>query len=131
MATQLRAIPAQDPLAADFEVELVVGRMGIDAEAWLSPAHFFVESEMTLREVVTGRRIGRGKVTEREAVAPLLLVDARVGATGSRAANDILTAAGLSTLTTPEMVRVLEALADFAADRTLERFRRGLEAGRR
>jgi len=131
VATQLRAIPAQDPLAADFEMELVVKRMGIDAEAWLSPAHFFVESEVTLREAATGRRIWRGKVTEREAVAPLLLVDAGGGTTGSRAANDVLTAAGLSTLSTPEMVRVLEALADFAADRTLERFRRGLEAARR
>jgi len=130
ISTQLRAIPTADPLQADFEVELVVKRMGIDTESWMGPAHFFVESEVTLREAATGRRIWRGKITEREAIAPILLAESAAGASGSRAANDVLTAAALSGLSSAEMVRVLEALADFAADRTLERFRKGLEAAK-
>jgi hypothetical protein len=130
ISTQLRAIPTDDPLQADFEVELVVKRLGIDAEAWMGPAHFFVESEVTLREAATGRRIWRGKVTEREPIAPILLAESAPDASSSRVANDVLSAAALSALSSGEMVRMLEALADFAADRTLERFRRGLEAAK-
>lgn len=79
---------------------------------------------------VPGRRIWKGKVTEREAITPAL-----VGGVGSSwqeqaAVNDLITAAGLASLSPEAMVRMLEGLADFSADRILRSFRRGLEKNR-
>ncbi|TVP45857.1 MAG: hypothetical protein EA350_08180 [Gemmatimonadales bacterium] len=133
VAAELRAIPvpAADARSAEFEVEVVLKRYGIDADGWLSPAHFFVESEVVLREAATGRRIWKGKVTEREAVTPRLLgMRGTVWAEGE-IVNDVITAAGLSSLSSEAMVHALEALADFSGDAVLRKFRRGLEASRR
>jgi hypothetical protein len=130
MAGELRAVPVEDVREAEFEVEVVIRRYGIDADTWTGPAHFFIESEVVLREAATGRRIWKGKVTEREAITPAL-----VGGVGSSwqeqaAVNDMITAAGLASLSPEAMVRMLEGLADFSADRILRSFRRGLEKSR-
>lgn len=135
VAGELRAVPVMELQEVEFEVEVVIKRYGIDAEAWLEPAHFFVESELVLREAATGRRIWKGKVTEREAITPRLL-----GLPGSGTdiggtvvvdvTNDVLTAAALTSLSTEQMVRTLEALADFSSDKMLQRFRKGWEKAR-
>jgi len=127
MAGELRAVPVDDVRRAEFEVEVVIRRYGIDAESWTGPAHFFIESEVVLREAATGRRIWKGKVTEREAITPLL-----VGPSWQEQAivNDMITAAGLASLSSEAMVQLLEGLADFSADRILRSFRRGVEKSR-
>jgi len=130
MAGELRAVPVEDSRTAEFEVEVAIRRYGIDADTWTGPAHFFIESEVVLREAATGRRIWKGKVTEREAITPAL-----VGASGASwqdqaIMNDLITAAGLASLSPEAMVRMLEGLADFSADRILRSFRRGLEKSR-
>jgi len=130
VAGELRAIPVEDARRAEFELEVVVKRYGIDAEAWLGPAHFFIESEVILREATTGRRIWKGKATEREAISLALVGVPGVGWSEQAIANDVLTAAGLAALSPEAMVRMLEALADFSADRTLRSFRRGVEKSR-
>jgi hypothetical protein len=130
VAGELRATPVEDARRAEFELEVVVKRYGIDAEAWLGPAHFFIESEVILREAATGRRIWKGKVTEREAISPVLFGTPGLGWQEQAIANDVITAAGLASLSPEAMVRMLEALADFSADRVLRSFRRGLEKSR-
>jgi hypothetical protein len=129
VAGELRAVPVEDARRAEFELEVVVKRYGIDADTWLGPAHFFVESEVILREAATGRRIWKGKVTEREAISPVV-VSAGLGSPAHAALNDVVTAAGLASLSPEAMVRMLEALADFSADQVLRNFRRGLEKSR-
>jgi hypothetical protein len=133
VAAELRAVPAprDDARGAEFEVEVVIRRYGIDADGWLSPAYFFVESEVVLREAATGRRIWKAKVTEREAVTPRLLGMRGTGWAEHEMVNDVLTAAGLSSLSTESMVRALGALADFSGDAVLRKFRKGLEASRK
>jgi hypothetical protein len=130
VAGELRATPVEDARRAEFEIEVVIKRYGIDAEAWLGPAHFFIESEVILREASTGRRIWKGKVTEREAISPVVVAAGGVGWPEQVALNDVLTAAGLASLSPEAMVGMLEALADFSADRMLRSFRRGLEKSR-
>jgi len=130
VAGELRAVPVEDARRAEFELEVVIKRYGIDAENWLGPAHFFIESELILREAATGRRIWKGKVTERDAITPVLVNATGVGWQEQAIANDILTAAGLSSLSPDAMVQMLEALADFSADRILHNFRRGVEKSR-
>jgi hypothetical protein len=130
-AGELRAVPVEDWREAEFEVEVVVKRYGVDAEAWASPIHFFIESEVILREAATGRRIWKGKVTEREPVTRLLVGWSVPGGPAQAPANDVITAAALATLSSDQMVHVLEALADFSADRVLRQFRKGVEKSRR
>lgn len=137
VAGQLRAVPVRDLQEMEYEVEVMIKRYGIDADAWLEPAHFYVEAEVVLRETATGRRIWKGKVTEREAIAPQLLGlssghgGRRNGAVIADVTNDVLTAAALSSLSTEEMVHTLEALADFASDSMLRKFQKGLEKSKR
>jgi hypothetical protein len=130
VAGELRAVPLEGSSAAEYELEVRVKRYGIDAEAWTRPAHFFVEAELVLREGATGRRIWKGKVTEREAITPALLATLEGDPTPVRAVNDVLTAAALSSLSQAEMSRMLQAVGDYAADRMLTRFRKGLEKSR-
>jgi hypothetical protein len=130
VAGELRATPVEDARRAEFEIEVVIKRYGIDAEAWLGPAHFFIESEVVLREASTGRRIWKGNVTEREAISPAVVAAGGVGWPEQVALNDVLTAAGLASLSPEAMVHMLEALADFSADRMIRSFRRGLEKSR-
>lgn len=130
VAGELRAVPVSDVAATEFEVEVRVKRYGIDADAWLEPAHFFVESEVVLLEAATGRRIWKGKVTEREAITSMVLGLPGGDTFGNDPANDVLTAAALTSLSTEQMIQTLEALADFASDGVLERFRKGLEKSR-
>jgi hypothetical protein len=130
MAGELRAVPVEDARRAEFEVEVVIRRYGIDADTWTGPAHFFIESEVVLREASTGRRIWKGKVTEREAIAPVLIGAGGPSWQDQAIVNDVITAAGLASLSPEAMVRMLEALADFSADRILRSFRRGLEKSR-
>jgi hypothetical protein len=130
VAGELRATPVEDAHGAEFELEVFVKRYGIDAEGWLDPAHFFIESEVILREASTGRRVWKGKVSEREPISPVLLGAPGMGWQEQAIANDLLTAAGLTSLSPEAMARALEALADFSADRVLRSFRRGLEKSR-
>lgn len=130
VAGELRARPVADPAEAEFEVEVAIQRYGIDADSWHGPAHLFVESEVVLRDAATGRRIWKGKVTEREAITPNLLGIPGPGPGVEGIASDILTAAALASLSTEQMTLALEALGDFASDRILRQFRRGLEKAR-
>ncbi len=130
VAGELRAVPVRDVRGAEFEVEVVIRRYGIDADAWTGPAHFFIESEVVLREAATGRRIWKGKVTEREPVTPRVVNGAGASGPGNAVVNDIVTAAGLASLSPEAMVQILEELADFSSDRILRSFRRGVEKSR-
>lgn len=131
VAAELRATPLEDAARAEFELEVVIRRHGIDADGWFSPAHFFVESEVVLREAATGRRIWKGKVTEREPISPVLLRSLGADWERVQVANDVITAAGLGSLSTDDMTRVLEGLAEFSADRVMRKFRSGVEKSRR
>jgi hypothetical protein len=130
MAGELRAVPVEDAREAEFEVEVLIRRYGIDADSWMGPAHFFIESEVVLREAATGRRIWKGKVTEREAITPVLIGAGGPSWQEQAIINDVITAAGLASLSPEAMHRMLEALADFSADRILRSFRRGFEKSR-
>jgi hypothetical protein len=130
VAGELRAVPVEDARTAEFELEIVIRRYGIDADTWTAPVHFFIESEAVLREAATGRRIWREKVTEREPITTVVVGAAASGWQEQAVVNDIITGAGLASLSPEAMVRMLEGLADFSSDRILRSFRRGLEKSR-
>ena len=107
---------------ADFGLEVRVRDYGIDAEEWESAAHFFIDAEVILYDMLDGREIWESHVRERDPIAPHIF-----GGRRAAFARDIVTAAALGSLSEDEMITALEALASYAGDRISEKLRDSLE----
>lgn len=125
-AAQLRARAVESVDHADFEVELRVKRYGIEADAWDAPARFFVDAEVRILEGPTGLEIWKQRVVERDDIAPAE-AEWLLGST----LGNVVTAASLADLSVSEIEWTLEYLADYSADRMMEKLTRGLEKARR
>ena len=124
-ARQLRGRPVASPHDADFEIELRVRRYGIDAENWDDEARFMIDADVFILDAETGRQIWKAHVDEREEVSSGLLGWVVPDAVGS-----VVTAEQLASLSVADMKRALESLADYCADRMVDKLRRGLEKAR-
>lgn len=122
-ARRMRARPVTSRDEADFELEIRVGRYGIEADDWDSEARFHMEAEVLLVDAVTGRRIWDARVRESEPVSRSVWS----GEPGGGAVSDVLTAGALADLDVVEIERALEYLADYCADRVVDRLGRGLD----
>lgn len=120
-ARHLRVTPAEEGASADYELEVRVRRYGIVASSWGEAAHFMVDVDMILLDGATGRRIWKTRVRERDAIMPAVL------AIAGRPVTNVVTAIQLATMSTAEIERALESLADYAADRMLDKFARALD----
>ena len=76
-----------------------------------------INARLLLLDGATGRRIWESQINVRDPVRGSV-----IGA--GPAANDIITAAVLSSLTVEEIVETLEGLAEFSADRLSARLQR-------
>lgn len=117
---QLRARPVGSVRDSDFEIDVRVIRYGIEADDRDSQARFFVQAEVALLERPTGRLIWNARVDEKEP-----LNAAVVG--GGAEIDAVVTAVTLASLSRVEMERTLEQLADYCADRVVDKLRKGLE----
>ena len=126
MARYLRTELVEDEADADFGLEVRIRDYGIDAEEWEAAAHFFVDAEVILFDMVDGSEIWESHVRERDAMAPHIFGGGRASL-----ARDVVTASVLAGMSEEEMVLALEALADFTGDRVSERLRDSLEEIRR
>ena len=124
-ARQLRARPVEVASDADFEIELRVRRYGIEADSWSDQAYFVIDADVLLLDGETGREIWKTDVDERDPVG-----SGAVGTTLPDAVGGAVTAAELASLSVADMRRALESLADYCADRTVEKLRQGLEKAR-
>jgi hypothetical protein len=124
-ARHLRAEPVPGGRAVDYELEIRIRRYGIVAASWTSPAHFLVDAEMMLLDGATGRRIWKTTLRQRDPVQPFAF------AQGDRNVTNVVTAIALASMSTEEMERSLELLAEYASDRMVTRLTRGLDAARR
>lgn len=112
----------QDPT---YEFEVRVEEYGIEADDIDQAAAFRVRARVFLREAATGAEIWKADVDEEE---PIRHSD--WGNAPGSAVNNVATAAALRGLSVAEMERALESLADFAADRIVDKLRRGYEKAR-
>jgi hypothetical protein len=119
-ARLLRMRPVDDDADAEFIVEIVVRKHGIDAKDWNAAAHFFVEAEVFLIDAFDGTQIWRTKVKERDPIMPAIFGPGTV-------VRDVVTAAALANLSVEEMQYALERLADYSADRITARLRDALD----
>lgn len=122
-ARQLRTRPVTSKEEADYELEVHVKRYGIEADDWDSEARFHMEAEVFLLDAITGRRIWKAKVQESEPVNRRAWTGEPMGGPIS----DIVTASALANLSVPEMERTLEYLADYCADRVVDKLRKGMD----
>lgn len=123
-ARHLRATPATGT-AVDYELEVRIRRYGIVAASWTAPAYFLIDAEMLLLDGATGRRIWKSRVRQRDPVQPYALSG------GDRRVTNTVTAIALANMSTSELERSLELLADYAADRLVANLVRGLDSARR
>lgn len=123
-ARHLRARPVADARGADFELEIRIREYGLVATSWTSNAYFRIDADMILLDGATGRRIWRTRVNQRDPVTPMV-------AGGERTISNVITAAALSMMTTEQVERTLQSLADHSADRMVAQLARSLDAVRR
>jgi hypothetical protein len=122
-ARHLRAIPVASAGGADFEIEIRIHRYGITASSWRSDAEFLLDAELFLLDGATGRRIWKSRVSETSPVRALL-------ASGDPAVDGAVSAIALSNMSTEEIQRQLESLADFSADHLVAELVRALDRTR-
>ncbi len=119
----LRTRPVDDPARADFELEVRLNRYGIRADSWTSTARYLIDADLSLLDGATGRRIWKKTVRASAPVGTAVRVD-------DRSLSNVITAATLARMTTPEIERSLEELADFAADRLTRELEESLNDAR-
>lgn len=112
-----RPIESEDD--ADFLLEVDVERFGIDASG-SGAASLFVEGEAILIDGRTGDEIWSEEVSAWDRLTP------SVGGAGGTATGTIVTAAALTRITVEEFARILEQLADYAADVVTDELREDL-----
>ena len=88
------------------------------------PGSVFVIGEAVLLDARTGREIWMVDVGSRERLTPAILGESDV-------VEDVLTAGSLTTVTVAEFERLLQALADYTADRIARELREDLRDVRR
>jgi len=119
----LGARPVHSPREADFLLELDVLNLHIDARS-SSAAYLYVEAEAILLDERTGRAIWSERVAGRTLLTPVVH-------TGERFPGKVVTAGALGLISVAEFERMLERLADFAADLVVEELREDLRDVRR
>lgn len=119
-ALHLRARAVDDVDQADFIFDVMLREYGIDAEDWNAAAHFYVEAEVFLIDGRDGTQIWKSKVKSRDPIMPAIFGPGTI-------VRDVVTAAALAGLSTEEIARALERLADYSADRITGRLRNALE----
>ncbi len=117
-ARQLRAVPVDDGRNADYELEIRVRQYGINASSWTSAAHFMIDADLRLLDGATGRRIWKAHV---RATEPVRSTSIDTGTPYDHSVGNVVTAVTLARMSTEEIQRALESLADFAADHLVGR----------
>lgn len=120
----LRATPVTGSQTGDHELEIRIRRYGIVANSWTTTAYFSIDAEVLLLDGATGRRIWSTRVQGRDPVGSNAGID-------DRSVGNVVTALSLANMSTSEIERALESLADYAADRVVEKLARALDDVRR
>lgn len=118
-AFHLRTEKVEDERGADFVVEVLVRKYGIEAKEWDAAAHFFVDARLVIIDGRDGTQVWETHVDTHDPIAPAIF--------GPGAVRDVVTAGALAGQSVPEIRVALERLADYSADRITERLREALE----
>lgn len=117
-----RRVPA--PSSADYVLDLRVRSYGVSARDWQSAAQLYLEADVVLLDAATGVEIWTTRVNGWDAITP------RVASSGS-VPRDIVTAAGLLTVSVEDLERTLQRVVDVSADAVTDELREKLRDVRR
>jgi hypothetical protein len=117
-----RRVPA--PSSADYVMDLRVRSYGVSARSWDSAAQLYLEADVVLIDAATGTEIWTTRVTGWDALTP------RVRNSGE-VPRDIITAAGLLTVSVDDLERTLQRVVDVSADAVTDELREKLRNVRR
>lgn len=120
----LRMRPVESSRDADFEVEVRIRRYGIQARDWDAQASFFLQGEVLLVHSADGSVVWKTKVDAEDPVSPDV-----VGL--HPAAAEVVTASVLAGLSTEQMEDALTGLAQFSADRAVDKLGQAYDKARR
>lgn len=112
------------PSSADFVMDLRVRSYGVSARSWQSAATVYLEADVVLLDAVTGTEIWTTRVNGWDSITP------RVASAGE-VPRDLITAAGLLTVSSAELERTLQRVIDVSADAATDELREKLRDVRR
>jgi hypothetical protein len=112
------------PSSADYVMDLRVRSYGVSAAGWKSAARLYLEADVVLIDAATGTEIWTTRVNGWDTLTP------RVGNTGE-VPRDIITAAGLLTVSIDDLERTLQRVVDVSADAVTDELREKLRDVRR
>ncbi|MBR9988413.1 MAG: hypothetical protein KFH98_01595 [Gemmatimonadetes bacterium] len=117
-----RRVPA--PSSADYVLDLRVRSYGVSARNWQSAARLYLEADVVLLDAATGVEIWTTRVNGWNTITP------RVASSGE-IPRDIITAAGLLTVSVEDLERTLQRVVDVSADAVTDELREKLRDVRR
>ena len=117
-----RRVPA--PSSADYVLDLRVRSYGVSARDWQSAAQLYLEADVVLLDAATGVEIWTTRVNGWNSITP------RVASSGD-VPRDIITAAGLLTVSVDDLERTLQRVVDVSADAVTDELREKLRDVRR
>ena len=117
-----RRVPA--PSSADYVLDLRVRSYGVSARDWQSAAQLYLEADVVLLDAATGVEIWTTRVNGWNSITP------RVASSGD-VPRDIITAAGLLTVSVEDLERTLQRVVDVSADAVTDELREKLRDVRR
>lgn len=107
------------PAAADYLLDLRVRSYGVSAKSWQTAATLYLEADVVLVDAATGTEIWTTRVNGWDNITP------HVGSSGE-VPRDIITAAGLLTVSSADLARTLERVVDVSADAVTDELREKL-----
>lgn len=109
--------------AADYHLEVRVDEWGIGTDDWESNPYFTVRATVLLLDGPTGIEVWRGEVEERDDISGTIFDQGTI-------LGNVFTGRALGDLTTEEISRALEELADYTGDRLVVTLRQDLARAR-
>lgn len=112
------------PSSADYVMDLRVRSFGVSARNWQSAARLYLVADVVLIDAVTGTEIWTTRVNGWDSLTPSV-------ASAGGVPRDIITAAGLLTVSIDDLERSLQRVVDVSADAVTDELREKLRDVRR
>ncbi len=117
-STRILRADAGSERSADFVLQIVVRRYGIEAKDWDASAYYFINAEATLIDRSSERRIWKAKVKASAPMGPEVF--------GHAVVRDVVTAAAVADLSEEDMALALQQLSEFSATEITNKLREDL-----
>jgi len=117
-STRILRADAGSDRSADFVLQILVRRYGIEAKDWDASAYYFINAEATLIDRSSERRIWKAKVKASSPMGPEVF--------GHGVVRDVVTAASVADLSEDDMALALQQLSEFSATEITNKLREDL-----